>query len=111
MPTWHDMHSQYISERPGQVTGHYGYMGDLIFITFLEAFTQGPVYTCSVHNWKLYLGGSAASTAYGSSQTRDQIQAAVASLHHSYDNAGSLTHCTRPGIEPVPQQPPEPLQR
>ena len=25
-------------------------------------------------------------------------------LHHSFSNTGSLTHCTRPGIEPIPQQ-------
>ena len=30
-----------------------------------------------------------------------RIRAAVAGLHHSHSNAGSLTHWARPGIEPV----------
>ena len=38
--------------------------------------------------------------AYGSSQARGQIGAAVASLPHSHSNAGSLTHRAGPGIEP-----------
>ena len=32
-------------------------------------------------------------------------------LCHSFNNAGSLSHCTRPGIEPWSQQWPESLQR
>ena len=56
--------------------------------------------------------------AYGGSQTRGQIGAGAAGLHTpqpqqrgiratfatyttAHDNAGSLTHRTRPGIEPV----------
>ena len=45
--------------------------------------------------------------AYGSSQARDLIRATVAGLHHSHQqhqvhgNAGSLTHWSRPGIEPT----------
>ena len=31
-------------------------------------------------------------------------------LSHSYSNARSLTHCTGLGIEPLPQQQPEPLK-
>ena len=31
-------------------------------------------------------------------------------LHCSYGNTGSLTHCARPGGEPVPQPQPKPLQ-
>ena len=37
----------------------------------------------------------------GSSQARGQIRAAAAGLHYSSGNARSLTHCARPGIEPV----------
>ena len=33
-------------------------------------------------------------------QARDQIGATAARLHHSHSDAGSLTHWTRPGIEP-----------
>ena len=36
----------------------------------------------------------AAHVAYGGSQTRDQIGAAAASLHHSYSNARSKPHLT-----------------
>ena len=32
-------------------------------------------------------------------------------LCHSWGNAGSLTHCARPGIKPLPQQRPKSLQR
>ena len=32
-------------------------------------------------------------------------------LHHSCDRIRSLTHCTRPGIKPAPQQQPKPPQR
>ena len=55
--------------------------------------------------------------AYGSSQARGLIRATAASLHHSHSNARSkrvcgvpyrdhgnarsLTHCTRPEIEPT----------
>ena len=58
----------------------------------------------------------ASLSAYGSSQARSQIRAAAAGLHHSHSNtgseprsvtyttahgnAGSLTHRSRPGIEP-----------
>ena len=31
-------------------------------------------------------------------------------LGHSCGHGKSLTHCAGPGIKPVPQQPPEPLQ-
>ena len=31
--------------------------------------------------------------------------------HHSFSNAGSLTHCDRLGIKPMPNQWPKPLQR
>ena len=43
----------------------------------------------------------ATPTAYGSSQARDRIGVAVASLHHSYGNSRSLPHWARPGIEPT----------
>ena len=49
----------------------------------------------------------ATPVTYGSFQARDGkggIQAAA------FSNAGSLTHCVRPGIEPLPPQQPEPLQ-
>ena len=39
--------------------------------------------------------------AYGSSQGRGQIGAVAASLHHSHSKARSLTHWSRPGIEPM----------
>ena len=38
---------------------------------------------------------------YGGSQARGQTGATAASLHHSHSNAGSLSHCARPGIEPA----------
>ena len=38
---------------------------------------------------------------YGGSQAKGLIGAAAAGLHHSHSNAGSLTHCARPGIEPA----------
>lgn len=38
----------------------------------------------------------AAWMAYGSSRARD---VSCRSLHHSCDNSGSLTHCSRPGIK------------
>ena len=41
------------------------------------------------------------SSAYGGSQPRGRIGTAAASLHRSHSNAGSLTHSSRPGIEPV----------
>ena len=43
----------------------------------------------------------AAPSAYGGSQARVWIRAAAASLHHSHSNARSLTHWSRPGIEPA----------
>ena len=49
--------------------------------------------------WGGFFFFRAAPTAYGSSQARGQIRAAVASLHHSHSKAGSLTHWVRPGIE------------
>ena len=43
----------------------------------------------------------AAFAAYGCSQSRGQIGAAAACLHHSHGNARSVTHWARPGIEPA----------
>ena len=43
----------------------------------------------------------AASSACGSSQAKGWIGAAAAGLHHSHSNAGSLTHWSRPGIDPM----------
>ena len=43
----------------------------------------------------------AAPTAYEGFQARGLIRATAAGLHHSYSNAGSLTHWVRPGIEPT----------
>ena len=43
----------------------------------------------------------AAPAAYGSSQSRGQIGAAAAGLHHSHSNSRSLTHRVRPGIKPT----------
>ena len=43
----------------------------------------------------------AASAAYGDSQARGGIGAVAASLPYSHSNAGSLTHRSRPGIEPA----------
>ena len=43
----------------------------------------------------------AAPVAHGRSQARTPIGAAAASLHQSHSNARSLTHYTRPGIEPA----------
>ena len=43
----------------------------------------------------------AAPVAYGDFQARGRIRAAAANLQHSHSNAGSLTHCARPGIEPA----------
>ena len=40
----------------------------------------------------------ATPAAYGSSQARDRIRAAAASLHHSHSNAGSKPH-----LRTVPQ--------
>ena len=40
----------------------------------------------------------AAATAYGSSQARNRIGAAVAGLHHSHSNMGSKLH-----LRPPPQ--------
>ena len=45
----------------------------------------------------LFFPALAALVAYGSSWARDQIC-------HSWGNAGSLTHCTRPVIKLVPPQ-------
>ena len=49
---------------------------------------------------------SASSGAYGSSWAKDQIWVAAATYeHHKGSNAGSLTHCAGPGIEPeLPQR-------
>ena len=56
---------------------------------------------------------TAAPVAHGSSQARGQIRATAAGLHHSriqaesatytiaHNNAGSLTHWVRPGMEPA----------
>ena len=41
---------------------------------------------------------TAAPEAYGSSQSRGQIGAAAASLHHSHSNVGSEPH-----LQPMPQ--------
>ena len=49
----------------------------------------------------LFFGGSGTPVAYGDSQARDPTGATAAGLHHSHSNAGSLTHCVRPGIEPT----------
>ena len=59
----------------------------------------------------------AAPVAYGNSQARGRIRGTAAGLHHSkaspglicnqhhsYSNAGSLTHWARPGIKPGPSQ-------
>ena len=43
----------------------------------------------------------ASPEAYGSSHARGWIRATAANLHHSHSNVGSLTHWTRPGIEPA----------
>ena len=43
----------------------------------------------------------AASAAYGGFQARGQIGAIASGLHHSHSNTRSLTHLTRPGIEPA----------
>ena len=49
----------------------------------------------------LFLLFRATGAAYGSPQARGWIGAAAALLHHSHHNAGCLTHCMRPGIEPT----------
>ena len=46
----------------------------------------------------------AASAVCGSSPVRDWIWATAATI------LDPLTHCTRPGCEPAPPQPPEPWQ-
>ena len=38
---------------------------------------------------------------YGGAQAKGWIGAVATGLHHSHSNAGSLTHWTRPGIEPA----------
>ena len=43
----------------------------------------------------------ATSQHIGGCQARALIGAVAAGLHHSSGNAGSLTHCMRPGIEPA----------
>ena len=62
------------------------------FLLFLFFFWP---HTCCM--WKFLCQGSNLSHSYD--------------LHHSCDNAGSLTPCTRPGIKPMPQQWPKLLQR
>ena len=42
----------------------------------------------------------AAPAAYRGSQAKGLIGATAAGLHHSHSNVGSLTHWSRPGIEP-----------
>ena len=43
----------------------------------------------------------AAPSANGGSQAREPVGATAARLHHSHSNTGSLTHWSRPGIEPA----------
>ena len=46
----------------------------------------------------------ASPTACGSSQARGLTRAVATSLHYSHSNARSITHCARPGIEPISPQ-------
>ena len=58
-------------------------------------------------------GGSffrAALVTYGSSQVRDQIEAAAAGLHHSHSNMGSKPHL-RPTPEPMTMLDPYPTEQ
>ena len=48
----------------------------------------------------IFLGGGAPE-AHGGSQARGPIRATAAGLRHSPSNARSLTHSSRPGIEPA----------
>ena len=60
--------------------------------------------SCFLSDWfeVLFLfGGLPTPTAYGGSQARGRIRAASATYTTAHSNAGSLTHCVRPGIEPV----------
>ena len=52
----------------------------------------------------------AASTAYKSSWVRDYIQAAAATHTEAAARTDTLAHYARPGIKPISQQCPEPLQ-
>ena len=52
------------------------------------------------HTYFFFSFLGAAPVAHGGSQVRSQIRTTVAGLHHSHSNAGSLTHWTKPGIEP-----------
>lgn len=67
-------------------------------------FFPGPsgwFYTASMDKislWNFFFLFLAAWMAYGSSRARD---VSCRSLHHSCDNSGSLTHCSRPGIKPA----------
>ena len=69
---------------------------------------------CIVNFFFLFFLFRTIPVPYGSSQTRGQIRATAASLHHSHSNVGyvcdlhhnhsntrSLTHWGRPGIEPT----------
>ena len=49
----------------------------------------------------------AASTAHGSSQARDLIQAAALTNATGAAMLDPLTHCTGQGLEPTPPQQPE----
>ena len=51
-----------------------------------------------------------APAAYGSSRTRDGIQAAAVSATVAVATPDPLTRCTRPGMELACPQQPEPLQ-
>ena len=69
------------------------FMKEFIYCTYY--------YSLDIKFFVCFLLFRAALVAYGCSQARDPIRATVAGLHHSLSNARSLTHWTRPGIEPT----------